>query len=57
MLTIPQPARPDPWRRAVFWSDSLYDLVSETNVRIRALDDPGAGVAVLVLSSVLYLAF
>ena len=43
LLTIPQPARPDPWRRAVFWSDNLYGLVSETNVRIRALDDPGRG--------------
>lgn len=47
LLTIPQPARPDLWRRAVFWSGDLYGLVSETNVRIRALEDPGAGVAVL----------
>lgn len=47
LLTIPQAARPDPLRRALFWSDGIYGLIAETNIRIRALEDPAAGVTVL----------
>ena len=36
LLTIVRPARPSLWRLPV-WSDSVYDLVSETNDAIRAM--------------------
>lgn len=46
LLTIVPPARPGLRRRALFWSDSIYDLTARANARIRALDAPGAGITV-----------
>lgn len=51
LCTIPRPARPDPLRRLLAWSDSLPGLVDTANDRIRGLASADGSIQILDLDT------